>query len=395
MISDNISKVNPNNCFGCSACEYSCPCNAITMEFESGFLHPIVNEDKCVRCGLCISQCQAVKPLQNVFPLSRAFVLTAKNEQVYSSASSGGFFGVLAKYFIEEMDGVVCGAVMDDDLYVRHRIVSDTKDIYKVQGSKYVQSDISRVYSSIKDYLDDGRPVLFSGTPCQVSAVRGLFGNKYDTIFFVDLICHGCPSPEMLRKYLLQLAKGRKVDSVLFRTKDKYERYGFNLRVSFKDNSRPVFIAGNEDPYYRLFHGNLSFRESCYQCPFAQSSRVGDITIGDCGNSAFYTDFHPDKTLSTIYPITEKGYRLFEKIVDGFFIKEADVRFEASANKQLNNPSIRPEGRGIVYENPEVPIVDLANELLGKVSLLTVVKNRLKRILPESTRHRLFKAITR
>lgn len=45
-------------CCGCSACYAICPVQAIAMqEDEEGFLYPVVDEKKCVRCYQCSHIC--------------------------------------------------------------------------------------------------------------------------------------------------------------------------------------------------------------------------------------------------------------------------------------------------------------------------------------------------
>lgn len=49
---------NRENCCGCTACYAVCPVKAITMEpDEEGFLYPVVDAGKCVRCYRCIAVC--------------------------------------------------------------------------------------------------------------------------------------------------------------------------------------------------------------------------------------------------------------------------------------------------------------------------------------------------
>ncbi len=46
------------NCCGCSACFAICPVHAITMNpDDEGFLYPIVDEKKCIKCYRCLSVC--------------------------------------------------------------------------------------------------------------------------------------------------------------------------------------------------------------------------------------------------------------------------------------------------------------------------------------------------
>lgn len=45
-------------CCGCTACYAICPKNAISMQpDEEGFLYPIIDEGKCVRCYQCLKVC--------------------------------------------------------------------------------------------------------------------------------------------------------------------------------------------------------------------------------------------------------------------------------------------------------------------------------------------------
>ena len=41
-------------CTGCSACASICTKGAIKLvEDNEGFKHPIIDQDKCINCGLC------------------------------------------------------------------------------------------------------------------------------------------------------------------------------------------------------------------------------------------------------------------------------------------------------------------------------------------------------
>lgn len=46
------------NCCGCTACYAICPVQAIKMlPDEEGFLYPVVDAEKCIRCYKCLSVC--------------------------------------------------------------------------------------------------------------------------------------------------------------------------------------------------------------------------------------------------------------------------------------------------------------------------------------------------
>lgn len=45
-------------CCGCTACYAKCPVNAIIMHSDNeGFLYPIVDESKCIKCYACLKVC--------------------------------------------------------------------------------------------------------------------------------------------------------------------------------------------------------------------------------------------------------------------------------------------------------------------------------------------------
>lgn len=97
--------------------------------------------------------------------------------------------------------GYVCGAVFDDKFHVKH-ILSDAKeDILRMMGSKYAQSDVGYCYREVKDVLEKGRKVLFSGCPCQVAGLRTFLGKEYPNLVLVELICHGFQRPYAANVY--------------------------------------------------------------------------------------------------------------------------------------------------------------------------------------------------
>lgn len=73
---------------------------------------------------------------------------------------------------------------------LKHQKVEDEKNLKKLMRSKYVQSDTREVYQDIKKELKSGREILFSGTPCQVAALKSFLGDKeYQQLLTVDVIC--------------------------------------------------------------------------------------------------------------------------------------------------------------------------------------------------------------
>ncbi len=382
---NNISKICRNECCGCMSCISVCPKKAIDVTIDDGFDYPVIDRTKCIDCGRCISVCCA-KNKATCLPITKSYIAVSKDEDLYANSSSGGVFATIANHYVKNGWSVV-GAALTKNYHVKHIIVNSVDDLHVLQGSKYVQSDCTDIYKKIKRVLDDGNNVLFSGTPCQVAALRNYLDCDYSNLLCIDLVCHGVPSPYFFEYYINKHYVDRMpVKDISFRTKDKYERYGFNLK--FTKGTKKMFVPGSLDLYYRMFLKGLSFRESCYTCQYANGFRSGDITIGDCGNSNLY-NFHSDKTISTVYPITKKGQDIWDLLSGCFDYKEVDFEFEMSANGQLNHPTIRNDFRDDLYSKGFDYTELKSIKWLGKPSARIYIKEYLKRIVPEKYRKKI------
>lgn len=365
------------------ACFDACPSGAIDIREINGFSYPSVDPDKCTACGRCVSVCSAIK-LPETKKIGKAYIAVSRQREIYNSAASGGIFGTIAAYIIKEKHGAAFGTCMTEDCTVKHTAVDNTDNLHTIQGSKYVQSDCRGGFRDAERLLNEGRYVLFSGTPCQIGALKKYLGSEYDKLVCIDIVCHGVPSPFYFRYHIRKHYTDGKIRELSFRTKDKYDRYGFNLKID--DGKKSFFVPGNEDIYYRLFLKGESFRDCCYQCPYACSSRVGDISVGDCGNSKKYKDFHYDMTVSVVFPITDIGRKLWADVSGFFDSREANPEEEIKANMQLVRPSEKNAFREGLYEGGYEETEKKAVRYLGRPSVKLRIKNRLKRMIPERYR---------
>lgn len=159
---------NKDECTGCGLCSNVCPAECIKMERDSeGFYYPFVNQKICVVCGRCEKYCY--NTVTN--PPKEVHVYAAYNKDLIRrlKASSGGIFELLSREVLSRQ-GVVFGVKMDG-LEAIHTYVETLEDLDLLLGSKYMQSDVGRSYQQVKEFLQEGRWVLFSGTPCQVDAL--------------------------------------------------------------------------------------------------------------------------------------------------------------------------------------------------------------------------------
>ncbi len=340
----NIEKSN-TNCTGCQACVEICPKQCIRMEAnKEGFLYPHVDNNGCVDCGLCTKRCPANYPLKRSDGVREAFQAVSKLPQKENS-SSGGCFYTMAKSVILE-NGIVFGAGFDENFHVQHMWVDSVDELYKLQGSKYVQSDIKNSYKQAKSFLQQGKKVLFSGTPCQVAGLYAALGNNWQNLITVDLICHGTPGTHLWDNYVLMRNHEKKIQNIRFRVKSKNDKSSYKLLFQYIDGTYKI-IRAEEDAYFSSFLKNESLRESCYSCQYATLSRCGDITLGDCATAVKYTkeDFKPFEAVSSILINSEKGKELWNNISDQLEWKALDVQNESLENHQLSRATTRPKSR--------------------------------------------------
>lgn len=273
-------------CYGCSACASICPTGSIKMQVDDlGFQYPVINQDTCVNCGLCCKVCgkKIVSPQKK--PIV-AFAGVCSDREIRKKSTSGGIFAVLAEQIIQS-DGIVFGAVMvkgNDDFQVKHIGVSDLSELPKLQGSKYMQSNLEGIFPQIKGFLSQSKKVLFCGTPCQIDALNHFLGREYDDLVTVDVLCHGVPSVKIYNDYIQYEKKKRNVEEfdVVFRDKEK-NRWTHGAVLITKKNNRykKKTIFYNLSPFYMSFMDGHILRESCYACQYASNERPADITLGD------------------------------------------------------------------------------------------------------------------
>ena len=192
---------NMDLCYGCAACSNACRLNAITMEKASdGFLYPAIDESKCVNCNACKSVCPALHAKFDNEEKPEVYAVMA-DDGIREKSASGGMFTLLAEYAFSK-NAYVCGAAFDEDFRSAHHMMINSKDdLDLLRRSKYMQSENGDIHSQIKEKLDAGEFVMFTGTPCQCAAVKTFLKKPYENLLLVDLICHGTPSPLAWNKF--------------------------------------------------------------------------------------------------------------------------------------------------------------------------------------------------
>ena len=236
-----------------------------------------------------------------------------------------------------------------------HIEIESNAEREKIQSSKYVQSDPNDSYSKVKQRLAEGKKVLYTGTPCQIAGLYAFLGGDKPNLYTVDLICHGVPSPKFLKKYIEYQNKQTDGRVIYFNFRSKDKR-GWGTQYLLKTKTKTKTKTLSLDRYGKHFMDGDCYRESCYQCAYANTSRVGDITVGDFwGIAKSHPEFNSPKGVSSVFVNTEKGQELFEKMKPFAEIEQATLKEAMVKQHNLVQPSNRPENRSNFYKEIDEP----------------------------------------
>ena len=334
-------------CTGCGACASGCPKNAIHMlPDREGFLYPTVT-DACIQCGHCSHICPALKQRQPR-PEPTAFAVWNTDEGTRRLSGAGGVFSVLAEFVLDD-GGVVCGAVLDEELHVCHSIITDKKELHRLRGAKPVQSRMGESYRRVRYYLEQGRRVLFCGTPCQVDGLYRYLGEHPEKLLTCDILCTGVASPGVWEQLLHSMTyiKRQKPTSVTFCAKQDGEK-DRRFRVEFEGGSVYDAPLSKSEFGYGL-QQRLFLRPACHSCPYTTCDRTGDLSLGTY--AGLPRDFYPDEQkrgISLLLVNSAKGAHIFDTLP---LKKEKRPLSEAVAgNTALSAPLAQPPERAAFFD---------------------------------------------
>lgn len=375
-----VDVVDKGKCCGCGNCAYVCSRNAIKFKTDiEGFNYPVVDKDLCVKCGRCDIFC----PIQNFqetenLPIC-GYIVQHLDDDIRRESTSGGGFTAIASYIIE-CGGIVIGAGFNANGNVVHQIVDNIQDLGRFRNSKYVQSDMVGIQHLIQLHLNSGRMVCFSGTPCQVDAIKKVFKN-FEKLILVDVMCRGVASPAILEKYLHMQEETNKsqIKGVWFR--DKYYGYHYSvMKIDFA-NGKKYHKGMKIDPYLRAFFEDNFYRRSCYSCKYRNTNRVSDITIWDAWKIKNSTSLKDDDMGATKILInTVKGKEIFERCK--IHLRTESYTAEELYNKKDNfNITFNEKRRNAFFKDFELLKADELFEKYFPITIFMIAKGCLKTFL--------------
>ena len=371
--------VEKKDCSGCSACFNICPKKAITMiPDENGFKYPNIDLNLCVHCNLCKKVCPILTNTK-IEKKIHAYACINNNKNVRLNSSSGGIFYLLAENVIKK-GGIVFGAKFNDKLKVEHDYIDKLDDINKFQGSKYVQSTINDSYKKVKAFLENGRLVLFTGTPCQIEGLFCYLQKTYSNLITQDIICHGTPSPKVFEIYKKYLEKkyNDKIVSVNFRKKTNGWK-DFSITVGFENNYYEQ--SHSKDCYMQAFLNNISLRESCYQWHSKKKYRLSDITLADFwGIENILPDIDDDFGTSLVITNSTIGEKIFSEISNSLKFSEVDYDEATKYNIAATQSVYKPIKRKFYLKKVSFENINTITASYSKMTFMEKIYRKFKKV---------------
>lgn len=393
-----INITDKHNCCGCSACVQRCPKQCISLhEDNEGFLYPHVNTNDCINCGLCEKVCPWLNRQNKLQPLE-VLAVKNRNEDERMASSSGGVFIALAKKVIAD-GGVVFGAVFDENWEVKHTYAEKIEDVRPMMGSKYLQSRIENCYKNAEKFLKDGRLVLFTGSPCQITGLHNYLRKDYPNLISVDILCHGVPSPGVWRKYIKEIfnfarletevgnnkimSPSKRVTPIITDIKFRDKTFHGWKKYSFVVSGKTIMLSElfYQNPFMRGFISNVYLRPSCYKCKCKNGISHSDITIGDFwGAPKAMPDFDDDKGIGLVLVNTNRGKVIFDSL--DMDVRKTTIENARISNGGFNDNTAKHPNRKIffsMYQDSNNFISNINKTL--KMSLFKRVITKIKRLI--------------
>lgn len=350
-----LEKQSKKECCGCMACSKICGVSAIEMKQDKcGFYYPKVDKNKCVDCGRCESVCPMKENYVGQDADPDIYAVINRDTHVLKYSSSGGMFTLLAEWILEQ-NGVIYGVAFDENFYVCHQRAQTMEEAAKFRTSKYVESDIKEVYKYLLSDLSEGKTVLLTGTPCQISAInKYLKAKKISTekLYTCDNICHGVPSRKIWNDYL-NILKSKyiiaddEIVSINMRSKKhNWKNQEMDIELK-KGNINDIIQKFSFNQFFRSLFGH---RPSCFNCKYTSYKRPADFTLGDFWSvENAMISFDVDNGVNVVLVNTEKGRNLFELIKNKAKIQK--VTKKAAWQAHLEYAAKAPAKRKEFWEN--------------------------------------------
>ena len=374
---------NKDECYGCGVCALSCPVQCIKIiNDDEGFAYPEIIQDLCNNCGICKNSCIFQSDISTVKKTEYPLVYAAKikDEIARMDSTSGGAFTAFSNWILDN-DGVVFGVKFCEDLTVITTYAKTKDERNEFRGSKYMQSELRDSFNETRNFLLSGKPVMFTGTPCQIVALKTYLKNIDTTnLYLCDLICMGTPSQLVFKGFINYLENKRKKKVIKYYCRYKGKGWKNHIEKQIYSDGSEDYESIDSQVFSVLFGKKVLLRPSCYNCKCKGIIRHSDITIADFwGIEKSMPDFNDNNGISLVLINSNKGQMWFQKVNDTLELRKSNTTdcLQPMLIKSSTIPSNR-EQFWIDYKNSDFRYVA---KKYGKPLLASKYKAVIKKIL--------------
>lgn len=374
------------DCCGCSACAAACPVHCIVLEEDDeGFRYAKADPARCTECGLYERVCPMLNRQPGRREEARVYAVRNRDEAVRGTSSSGGLFSLLAGETLAA-GGTVFGARFDERFDVVHDGAETAGEALRFRGSKYVQSDTGGCYPRVREALRQGRPVLFSGTGCQIAGLKGFLGRDYPSLTCAEVACHGVPSPAVWHRFLAeQRAEAEKtagaparLERFSFRDKSGgWKRYRVTAHYRGPQGETTLSEPFYRNAFMRGFLRNLFIRPCCHACPVKNFASGADLMLADYwGVDRYHPDMDDDRGTSLAVTLTSRGEEALHAVENRTVAIPSTLGCALAMNRAIVRSEPRPAARELFFERLRHESVTAAVARLTRTPLLKRLRRR-------------------
>ncbi len=324
--------VNRDRCVACGACVSYCEVQAfdvITMKENRPQFKSQKNEENCTECGVCYYSCPQTEPIlsqveerydagDNLGHIIDFLAAKTMDSIIEKHGQDGGVVSTILRYLFEEreIDGAIVSEY-DENLIPIPKIIFDEKEIINSAGTRYSISpqmlplkDIKNISADILRekgiYNIDAMRLAFVGTPCQLRALRKMH--------FLNI------TPAHLIKYGISL--------FCFENFNHEQLYDILTRETHLTPSqmKKTYIKNNffiqsktgEEHEIEIKKLDSAVRSHCLEC-VDFTGKYSDISVGSSGAPKGY---------SMIIIRTQKGKELIDAMLKKRYIEEYPISLE-------------------------------------------------------------------
>lgn len=326
---NNIEKSGgeKNFCSSCQICSSVCPVNAIKIKLDDeGFYKPIIDDKKCIDCGICVSNCYKYDDSIIISDKNlNSYAVKSKSKELLLNSTSGGVSTHLAEELINEGYKIIGVTYNYEKDIAENVIINKVEELKNIQGSKYIQSYSEKVIKELFKNLENGKYAIF-GLPCQIYAMDRYLKKikKRENFLLIDLFCHGCPSLILWKKYLEFIKQKYKLENIKkieFRSKKK-GWHEYVILILDKEEREIMSKKNEQDGFFRLFFSDKILNKSCYECDLRSTLNYTDIRLGDYWGTEYDLD---TEGVSAVVLVTKNGEKIFEKIKEKVELKKSSL----------------------------------------------------------------------